>query len=231
MSLILDALKKSDNERQRTSTPSIADVRVAAQPSSAPPNWLWWLLGLLALNLLILMIVLLRSGDEPENETRTAVLPAVNNERQQPRQAEPAPVLPYKEEVRSLSREAGGSASEVATATAAAKTTQAAPNPAPAPVSVTPNTKPSTRSKRIKSDSDLTLPSYEDLRASGAIDLPSMHIDLHVYNAQSSSRLIYINGKKYAQGDTTVDGPHIEEIRQDGAKMSYRGNDFLLPRD
>ena len=62
MSFILDALKKSENERQRQVGPSLADVQVRERRSNKP----WWVVAvaaLLVLNLGVLLVVLMRDGD------------------------------------------------------------------------------------------------------------------------------------------------------------------------
>src|ERR1700730_11287192 len=52
MSFILDALKKSETDRQRQNGPALFEVRVAP-PRSGLPLWAMGLAGLLAVNLLI----------------------------------------------------------------------------------------------------------------------------------------------------------------------------------
>lgn len=64
MSFILDALKKSENERQGQRGLGVADVPVAREVPGAPA-WIWWLLGLLAVNVIVLLAVLLRPGTAP----------------------------------------------------------------------------------------------------------------------------------------------------------------------
>jgi general secretion pathway protein B len=62
MSFILDALKKSENERQRQVGPSLADVQVTQRRANKP----WWAVAvgaLLVLNLGVLLVVLMRDGD------------------------------------------------------------------------------------------------------------------------------------------------------------------------
>ncbi|MFQ6006361.1 MAG: general secretion pathway protein GspB [Woeseia sp.] len=59
MSFILDALKKSETERQRKNAPGFADVREGSDPPRAP-RWLWVLGILLAINLVVLLGVMLR---------------------------------------------------------------------------------------------------------------------------------------------------------------------------
>ena len=73
MSFILDALKKSETDRQRQNGPALFEVRVAP-PRNGLPLWAMGLAGLLAVNLLIVGWVLLRRRD-PDFEERGAVLP------------------------------------------------------------------------------------------------------------------------------------------------------------
>ena len=60
MSFILDALKKSELERQRQSVPGLVDSGVA-RPRPRLPAWAIALGLLLAVNLLVLLFVLMRS--------------------------------------------------------------------------------------------------------------------------------------------------------------------------
>src|ERR1700726_5066766 len=54
MSFILDALKKSESDRQRQSGPALFEVKVAA-PRTRLPLWAIAIAGLLAVNLAIVM--------------------------------------------------------------------------------------------------------------------------------------------------------------------------------
>lgn len=62
MSFILDALKKSEIERQRQSQPGLIDVTAVAR-HRAIPAWVWVLAGLLAINVVVLVVFLVRSPD------------------------------------------------------------------------------------------------------------------------------------------------------------------------
>ncbi len=76
MSFILDALKKSENERQRQVGPSLADVRVVRRNAERP----WWAVAvaaLLVINLGVLVVVLIRDGDaKPASPTQQTAAPA-----------------------------------------------------------------------------------------------------------------------------------------------------------
>ena len=60
MSFILDALKKSETDRQRQSSPALFEVKVAA-PRRRLPVWAIALAALLAVNVAVLAWVLLRN--------------------------------------------------------------------------------------------------------------------------------------------------------------------------
>jgi len=71
MSFILDALKKSENERQRKVGPSLADVHVRPAENSRP----WWavaIAALLLINLGVLIVALTRHHDSTPAQPPTA---------------------------------------------------------------------------------------------------------------------------------------------------------------
>ena len=71
MSFILDALKKSENQRQRHIGPSLADVQVRRRESNRP----WWVLAvaaLLVINLGVLLAVLTRNNGASGNDRAAA---------------------------------------------------------------------------------------------------------------------------------------------------------------
>ncbi len=61
MSFILDALKKSEIERQRQSTPGLMDTPAALRRGRLP-LWAICLGALLAINVVVLSVVLMRNG-------------------------------------------------------------------------------------------------------------------------------------------------------------------------
>jgi len=75
MSLILDALKKSETERQQQATPGIADVPTA-QPQPSSSRWLPIVIVLLAVNFGAVLFLLLRPDSPTEPATTMSVAPA-----------------------------------------------------------------------------------------------------------------------------------------------------------
>ena len=65
MSFILDALKKSESDRQQQSGAEFSSVP-SGSSEAHPYKWLWILAFLLLVNFAALLIVLLRPGAEPQ---------------------------------------------------------------------------------------------------------------------------------------------------------------------
>ena len=63
------------------------------------------------------------------------------------------------------------------------------------------------------------------------MQLPDMHLDIHVYSGQPNDRFVFVNMTKYKEGATLTEGPRITEITPDGVVLDYFGTRFLLPRE
>ncbi len=74
-----------------------------------------------------------------------------------------------------------------------------------------------------------TLPGADELTARGS--LPALHLDLHVYATQAQQRFIFVNSRKYREGETLAEGPVVEQITADGAVLNFRGSRFKLAND
>lgn len=230
MSLILDALRKSEHQRQRRAGPALAVVPEGRHPHR-PPTWALVLVGLLALNVLVLSAFMLmgRGGEQraaelaPPPVTSPAVAPArtpaptMRAPRSEP---VPLPTRPPRNDVRPL-------AAETATAPPAqpqprAETTTRAPAPA---LGTTPAAAPA------GSADDARLPRFNDLVVRGDLNVPHMHLDIHVFSATAAQRFVFINMRRYNEGQATQEGPRVERIAPDGVVMDYQGQRFFLPRD
>ncbi len=72
MSFILDALKKSETDRQQQASAEFAAVPTSPGRRSGPPAWLWVVGALLLINLAVLIGILLRPDVAPVEEPRVA---------------------------------------------------------------------------------------------------------------------------------------------------------------
>jgi general secretion pathway protein B len=73
------------------------------------------------------------------------------------------------------------------------------------------------------------LPSADEIAGQGG--LPALHLDLHVYADAPAQRFIFVNSRKYREGETLQEGPLLERITRDGAVLSFRGSRFRLASD
>lgn len=238
MSFILDALKKSENDRQRQSSPALFEVKVAA-PRRQFPTWAVGVTVLLVLNAVVLAWILLRDRPAP-----TAAVPVA---------ASP----PASPTVAAASGEQQGMVTVTIPPTTVRipMNSPAATAAEPAPGVVAPSQAPplveepllSDRETPIPPDYDSRdyqpavtpaqagvatarrsgLPSRDELLARGT-SLPELRLDLHVFDDDPASRFVFINMRKLREGDSLPEGVRVEEITQTGARLSFRGTQFSL---
>jgi general secretion pathway protein B len=73
------------------------------------------------------------------------------------------------------------------------------------------------------------LPNADEVAARGGV--PELHLDLHVYSTSPQQRFIFVNSRKYREGETLQEGPVVEQITADGAVLNDRGSRFKLTSD
>ncbi len=223
MSFILDALRKVEHERQRQAGPGIADIRAGAASRSSFPVWALALGGLLALNMIVVIVFAYRDHPTPEVTAPVSV-------------AAPAPTTTAPPTTTPLPVAAAPALAEPsATAAAPAPIQTAQPSIAestPA-TEVDPTLRPAAKSAAPgdpePDESYSSLPTQGDVTLQGA-SLPDLHLDLHVYASRPADRFVFLNTRKYREGGKTPDGTTIERITPDGVVLNHRGVRFLLPR-
>ena len=205
MSFILDALKKSETERQEQSGAEFSNVPSSSgEPQSF--KWLWILALLLLVNVVVLVGVLLREEKVPDT---------------------PAPVEQTPVE---QSQPAGSSFED---RIAEARQNQPAPDTTTArpPPQQTATATPVNASTQTTSQSRPRLMTIDELRLNGTLALPELHIDIHVYAEDPSERFVFINMKKHRENSQLDEGPVVTEITTDGVILKHQGSTFLLPRE
>jgi general secretion pathway protein B len=233
MSFILDALKKSELERQRQTTPGLVESAMV-RPRQRLPGWAIALCILLAINLLVLLVMLARSWWTPRTQTRpvqAASSPAVGVPA-----AAPSPNAAQPETAdRHFSPldAAPVYAPEIpitATPPAAATAPPAAIRPPNDTWHAIRRRDPLLNDNDYKADDDEVLPTINEMNLTGSEALPELHLDVHVFATKATERFVFVNMRKYHEGATLQEGPTIERIRRDGVILSYHGLRFLLPR-
>jgi general secretion pathway protein B len=229
MSFILDALKKSESDRQRQSGPALFEVKVAPPRTGLPP-WAIAVAALLVVNLAIVMWMLWRHPATPTPDTSAgaAALPGVG----QPQAAgatTPAPAPP------SVSLPA-----PAAQPPAAAPSPALPPNPGAAngasdnPDDYVPAADPAASpllGNRVRHGTVDGVPLYQDAAASPGTRIPQLRLDLHVFALRPQDRFVMINMHKLREGDSLPEGVRVDSITPEGAVLSYSGSRFLLTRD
>lgn len=237
MSLILDALKKSEAERQRQTGPTLLEVRVT-QPRRRYPVWVLAVGALLAVNILLLLIFVLRrpAASEPAASAATPVPAATAAPA--PASATTASALPAG----ALPASAAPVVSPTAPAVAELPLVPVlrpsrdvgALETAPAEVSDDSLADGSTAVRNPADDepavaaSDAghfsSLPSFSDVGG----DLPALRLDLHVYAERPRDRYALINMHRVREGDVLPEGARVLAITREGVALDWHGQQFML---
>jgi general secretion pathway protein B len=225
MSFILDALKKSEIERQRQSVPGLMDTRLSPRRRRLPV-WAIALGVLLGINLLVLTVVLTRKNAPAAHASQPADAAsapevAVPPETQHFSPLDTAPV--YAPEIPAV---AGDTTAPLQPPVVRRASTA---GPGIAAVHTARHPDPLLTDEDARADQEV-LPSISEINLTGAQALPDLHLDVHVYATKAAERFVYVNMRKYHEGARLQEGPTIERIRRDGVVLSYQGLRFILPR-
>jgi general secretion pathway protein B len=244
MSFILDALKKSETERQRQTVPGLMDTR-SRERRNRLPVWALVLAALLGINLLVLTFVLLRNSAPAAHAPVAAQAPSAPDAAASspPSASPPSASAPAAEHFSPLDATpvyaqeipvaaAGGTAapeSPMAPHLPSARPSSAAGS-GKAPVRFTRRPDPLLTDEDLEANSQEILPSISEISLSGEQALPELHLDVHVYSTKPADRFVYINMRKYHEGAALQEGPTVERIRRDGVVLNYQNLRFILPR-
>lgn len=197
MSFILDALKKSETERQQQGSAEFSSVPTSSEKPN-PARWLWLLAVLLGINFAVLIGVLMRSEPGP-TETVAEQSTQISN-------VEESTESPLADAAASFEEQIADAIEEHEELDGYQEL--APPRPA---------------SKAI-------IPTIDQLRLDGSLQLAELHLDIHVYSEDPAGRFVFINMVKHREKSRIAEGPIVNEITLDGVILRYQGRDFLLPR-
>lgn len=255
MSLILKALKKSEQERQMGRVPGLDSqpMHMPREPQSERKYWPW----------LLLVTVFLVAGawwlgqeSAREEALSPPVLPepVVSSSEPPSTTSEPAPA-----EKPEPSAQASTKPSQTSAPTAKPKksptpsvevkpavTRQPTPPkpseslvPPPQPIEPTVAAPPAPTSTPTPSPAgepanDVAakprLPLVSELPVAERQSLPTLKQSMHIYASEPVRRAIIIDGKRYAEGGVIQPGLTVETIRRDGTVLRWDGRQLLLTR-
>ena len=217
MSLILEALKKSEAERRRGQSPDLFGATLGTPPPRREIPRVWPLL-LLGLILLASAWMIWSGGSRGESV--------------------PPPQAPVSDSAAPPAVEPRPSTHTPAVAAAAPPRTTPVPGkgkPAATPAPVEPPPLPSAFVPAQSADAEPAPPPEEALPTLAALDagsraaLPPLKLSMHVYAEDPAKRFAIIDGQRIGEGALLAGGV-VESIRRDGVVININGRRLLLPK-
>lgn len=218
MSYILEALKKSDQERKLGEVPRLDTIQRAGENETAKPARTW-MVPVLLINTLSIAVLLgylvLRSPEAPGPRHATEDGPASTIEtprmaatsQESPPPTESAVTLPLPEPEITLK--------EPTPTTTVSSTTDDTTIAADDPANFS-KTGP--------------VPWLSELPASVREQITPPKLEIHVYSESPGRRFVMIGGRQYHEGDRLPGELRLEEITPTGAVLSRHGKSFRIER-
>ena len=233
MSFILDALKKSENDRQRQAAPALFEVKVAA-PRRKFPVWAVGLAVLFGVNVFALGWVLLRdSATPPGAPTQAVSAPAAA----QPVVTSTPPGMVTVPATVTIPTTVNIPISAAPTVTMGNPATpieepvlSGGETPVPPDYNASdyaPAITPAEAGAMAAVRRSGGVPSRDEVLARG-VQIPELRLDLHVFAANPAERFVFINMRKLREGEMLPEGVRVDSITPTGAQLSYRGTHFSI---
>ena len=252
MSLILDALRKSEAERRRGQSPDLFSTSSIAVPASRP-GLRWWPVAVFIVLLLASAWVVWdgrtqRAADHAAPLDDVAASGPDAGAGDEPADSAPAQA-PHPDGIAmppvSTAATPPPVASPPATSAPAAETNAPAAGPAPAPVparaALVPAlpTTPAAAAQPLpalpleppasEAPADEALPSLAVLDSITRGTLPPLKLSMHVWGQEPGKRFAIVDGQRVAEGSLLGNGV-VEQIRRDGVVINVNGQRLLLPK-
>ncbi len=246
MSFILDALQKSENQRQQQLGPGLATVR-RGKVRRAVPVWVPPLAILLVVNIIILAFILWPgevtvqvAAMQRQTDAGLAVDDPVVRE---------TAASEKRGEVRSLLREAAVAAPKDSGLAVAENKTQGLGSAGSVTIMTEQEMNEFLTTDDVAVKADATpagsviellidentavelLPAIQELQLRGLIALPDLHLDVHVYSDTDDERFVFVNMRKYREGERLREGPLLEAITPQGIILRHNGRRFIVNQD
>lgn len=250
MSLILEALRKSEAERRRGETPTLLSPinefasHALRRAERRQRRWMW-----LALALIVLLVAVGGYGWQQAVTTDTDSAASAANAgisepdvvADLPQTAMPMPESPLHDAHPASVNETLPATSSPAPTTNIARADSVRQEiPAAAPTAVT---KPTAMASGTPTPSESVsaatptepppIPTWirvDQLPASERNALPPLKVSMHVYSADPAKRAVLIDGQRYQEGAWIADGILLKAIRRDGSLLDVHGRELLLGR-
>ena len=202
MSYILDALKKSDQERKQGDVPNLQTVHLAVVPEQKSPWPMYVLILFLLMSLAFVIGILISEKNELGlmSEKNKVQLPVASVQHE-------AKIIEKKKIVSVEPEDAISQEKAVITAVITRDS----------------------QSKSIQGSEFSEIAYLHELHDYQQQLIPEMSFAGHVYSSVASSRSIIINGRVMSEGESLMEGMVVEKITSNG--VVFRFNDLLFRVD
>jgi general secretion pathway protein B len=241
MSYILDALKKSEQQRQRGTAPSLLAAQVPAEVPRSPATLYYGLAAavLLVVGFAIGMLRPWHAEAPPPQEVAAKPPEAVAP----PAPAVPPPPAPAKVEI-TIKTEPQTPVSQPVAQPPLPPANDALKAQVPVPAAPAQGA-PSRSATALQGNAASPVPeqpagarpanaaperapvAFAELPASIQQDIPKLSFLFHLYSGNPRDRLVGINDRMLHEGDSVEPGLVLEQITPDGVILSYKGYRFL----
>ena len=200
MSYILEALKKSELERQQGNVPGLQTLPLQLQESTQSSRWPYVIIGVLALSL-VFVLGWMRPWASQQS------MPGIQNTAANVAESAPATAVEIRPQTSVVAAE---------------------PYIAQRPATVESyiNQKTATAEPSLFLGS---VPHLRDMPALVLQAIPDMEFAGHVYSSNPEQRSVIINGRSMAEGETVVEGLRVEQITEKGVVFDYQNQLFQMP--
>ena len=222
MSYILDALRKSEQERQRGRVPDLNSYQDVPVPAESRRNIWPWIAGLaVVVNLTVMLVIWAPWRAQPVKVSAVAT-PGITVPGSATGPVQPMPVPSPQP--------------EVANATPSQPPAAKKPDPESVPTTVVDATrKPLAKPLVIRPEADMAsstaeqeppppqvayMPQLDELPPAERKDVPDMTFSSHMYSSIPRFRSVIINGKRLKEGDYFTPKIQLREITDTGVIMS-----------
>ena len=218
MSLILEALRRSEAERRRGQMPDLlAPEHVVRRRERSG-----WVVPMVAL---VVGMVLAAAVARWWWASPAVVLAPT---------AQPVPVpVPVPATIAPVEAAAPLPRPQIVTSPA-----QAAPSSAPAPILAPETFAPISAGEEPVAEIAIALPNVADtfrtevamLGQNERAALPPLRISMHVFDEDPSRRFAIVDGQRLREGDVVAPGLRLQTIERDGLQLEWQGRALWLPR-
>jgi general secretion pathway protein B len=219
MSLILEALRKSEADRRRGETPNV-HVEMSPSPKirrNGIPTWAWWMVAVSLIGATGWWLFHAKTSySPPQVATFDATTPVAAHEKSK---AGPLPPVRHltPPPLHAIAREPTATTNPASTAPSLPRDL---PPPASAPVAIAPPPPAAAAGGNILRLSDLSI---EERRG-----LPPLKLSMHMWNDDPTQRFIILDGNRLHEGDR-IGEAIVTTITPDGVMLDWNGRRLKLP--